>query len=207
MDTKPQLIVKGRKFEQVLEGARAIFMRDGFDRASMDDIAREAGVSKATLYAYFADKRILFMEIATAECRRQAEEAISEINFDMPIPDGLRTAATRIIGLMQSDLGKRIYRIAVTESENFPELAQEFYKSGPLLVRDCIGEYLRKGVAREELEIDDIALAAAQFGQLCKVELQDRLLFTGCTTCSPEEVQRIIDGAIDMFMARYAKST
>ena len=74
MSVKPQLIVKGRKFDQVLEGARTVFMRDGFERASVDDIAREAGVSKATLYAYFPDKRLLFMEIASAECRRQADE-------------------------------------------------------------------------------------------------------------------------------------
>ena len=44
MGAKPQLIVRGRKFEQVLEGARTVFMRDGFERASVDDIAREAGV-------------------------------------------------------------------------------------------------------------------------------------------------------------------
>ncbi|WP_372674886.1 TetR/AcrR family transcriptional regulator, partial [Aquicoccus sp.] len=46
----------GRKFDQVLEGARKVFMADGFERASVDDIARAAGVSKATLYSYFPDK-------------------------------------------------------------------------------------------------------------------------------------------------------
>ena len=35
-------IKKGRKFDQVLEGARVVFMRDGFEGASVDDIAREA---------------------------------------------------------------------------------------------------------------------------------------------------------------------
>ena len=57
-------IKKGRKFDQVLEGARRIFMRDGFEGASVDDIARSAEVSKATLYSYFPDKRILFSEVA-----------------------------------------------------------------------------------------------------------------------------------------------
>lgn len=51
-------IKKGRKFDQVLEGARVVFMRDGFEGASVDDIAREAGVSKATLYSYVPDKQI-----------------------------------------------------------------------------------------------------------------------------------------------------
>ena len=42
-------VTRGRKFLQVLEGARTIFLRDGFEGASVDDIARTAGVSKATL--------------------------------------------------------------------------------------------------------------------------------------------------------------
>ena len=51
-----QGVRRGRKFDQVLEGARTIFMRDGFERASVDDIAREAGVTPALLHYYFGDK-------------------------------------------------------------------------------------------------------------------------------------------------------
>ncbi|MEL6597866.1 MAG: helix-turn-helix domain-containing protein, partial [Pseudomonadota bacterium] len=57
-------IKRGRKFDQVLDGARKIFMSDGYEGASVDDIAKAAEVSKATLYSYFPDKRLLFMEVA-----------------------------------------------------------------------------------------------------------------------------------------------
>ena len=203
MGAKPQLIVKGRKFEQVLEGARTVFLRDGFERASVDDIAREAGVSKATLYAYFPDKRLLFMEIATTECRRQAQDAESRIDPNAPIAQVLRLAAEKIVAFLQSDFGQRIYRIAVAESENFPALAHEFYHSGPRLVQDRIAEFLRHAIDRGELSIDDIDLAAAQFAQLCKAELHDRLIFATAPCCTPKDAARVIDGAVQMFMARY----
>lgn len=61
---------RGRKFDQVLDGARRIFLRDGFERASVDDIARESGVSKATIYAYVGDKERLFLEVMREECLR-----------------------------------------------------------------------------------------------------------------------------------------
>ena len=48
------------KREQILDGAFRIFLRDGFDAASMNDITREAGVSKGTLYVYFKNKEDLF---------------------------------------------------------------------------------------------------------------------------------------------------
>jgi TetR/AcrR family transcriptional regulator, mexJK operon transcriptional repressor len=203
MGAKPQLIVKGRKFEQVLEGARTVFMRDGFERASVDDIAREAGVSKATLYAYFPDKRILFMEIASTECRRQAEEAVAQIDITAPIAEVLRAAATRLTAFMLSDFGQRIFRIAVAESENFPALAHEFYHSGPLLVKERIAECLRCGIERGELVIEDVPFAAAQFAQLCKVNLQDQLLFAPGLNCTDTQVDRIIDAAVAMFMGHY----
>lgn len=203
MGAKPQLIVKGRKFAQVLEGARTVFLRDGFERASVDDIAREAGVSKATLYAYFPDKRLLFMEIASAECRRQAQDAESRLDPNAPIAQVLRLAAEKIVAFLQSDFGQRIYRMAVAESENFPALAHEFYHSGPRLVQDRIAEFLHHAVDRGELAIDDIDLAAAQFAQLCKAELHDRLIFATTPCCTAKDTDRVIDGAVQMFMARY----
>ena len=74
----PQPVIKqGRKWSQVLDGARTVFMRDGFEGASVDDIVREAGVSKATLYSYFPDKRHLFTEVARIECERMADETLA----------------------------------------------------------------------------------------------------------------------------------
>jgi AcrR family transcriptional regulator len=203
MATKPQLIVKGRKFDQVLEGARTVFLRDGFERASVDDIAREAGVSKATLYAYFPDKRLLFLEIASAECRRQAADAESRIDPNAPIAQVLRLAAEKITAFMLSDFGQRIFRIAVAESENFPAVGEEFYKSGPQLVKERITEALRCACERGELVIDDIPFAAAQFAQLCKVDLQDRVMFSPAPCCTPADASKVIEGAVSMFMARY----
>ncbi len=207
MGAKPQLIVKGRKFDQVLQGARTVFMRDGFERASVDDIAREAGVSKATLYAYFPDKRLLFLEIAGEECRRQADDAESNINHDAPVETVLRLAAEKITDFLLSEFGQRIFRIAVAESENFPAVAQQFYHSGPKLVQDRLTEILRCGVERGELIIDDIPFAAAQFAQLCKVDIHDRMIFSPNPCCTAADTARVVDGAVSMFMARYGVKT
>src|SRR5207302_6291968 len=44
------------KRRQIVEGARRVFLAQGFDAASMGEIARSAGVSKGTLYVYFTSK-------------------------------------------------------------------------------------------------------------------------------------------------------
>lgn len=196
-------IKRGRKYDQVLEGARAVFLRDGFDGASVDDIAAEAGVSKATLYSYFPDKRILFAEVAKAECQRQADETEALVGTCAPPEIVLPIAARRIGEYFVSEFGRSTFRICVAESDRFPELGQEFYDTGPGLLRERIAQYLRGAVARGELCIDDIYLAADQFAELCKAHIFSCLCFGVRHAYSRAELARIADGAVEMFMARY----
>jgi len=194
---------RGRKFDQVIEGARHVFMADGFEGASVDDIARAAEVSKATLYSYFADKRLLFMEVARRECARQAEESEALIDTTLPPRQVLRLAARRMLGFILSDFGQRVFRICVAEADRFPDLGREFYESGPALVRERIKTYFRDAVGRGELRIDDFDLAADQFAELCKADLFPRLVFGIDRRFSSAEVDRVIEGAVETFMARY----
>src|SRR6202166_4333171 len=70
----------GAKRRQIIEGARRVFLAQGFDAASMVEIARAAGVSKGTLYVYFENKERLFDAIVGQECQAQAEGIF---NFDL----------------------------------------------------------------------------------------------------------------------------
>jgi len=196
-------IKRGRKFSQVLEGARTIFMRDGFEGANVDDIAAAAGVSKATLYSYFPDKRILFVEVATRECQRQADEAEAFIPQAAPPEVVLPKAARRIIDFFLTEFGRSVFRICVAESSRFPELGQKFYNSGPLVIREKLASYLNGAVARGELAIDDIHLAADQFAELCKADIFSSICCGVKRDFSEADVNRVADGAVSMFLARY----
>ena len=196
-------VKKGRKFEQVLEGARDVFLTDGFEGASVDTIARAAGVSKATLYSYFPDKRLLFMEVARCECGRQADEAVDLIDMNASPEVVLTEAATRMLEFFLSDFGMRVFRICVAESDRFPDLGREFYDSGPGLVRGRIAGYLTKAVEKGQLKIDDLNLAADQFIELCKADLFPRMVFSQATEFSQAEKDRIATGATETFLARF----
>jgi TetR/AcrR family transcriptional regulator, mexJK operon transcriptional repressor len=198
-----QVVRRGRKYDQVLEGARTVFLRDGFERASVDDIAREAAVSKATIYAYFPDKQLLFLEVARLECRRQTDEAEASVDGEVPARVMLTVAAERITAFLMSEFGQRMFRIVVGEGEHFPGIGQEFYEYGPGLIHERLVHHLRHCVGRCELRIDDLDLAADQFAQLCKASIHEKLIFGMATSITPADVQRTVTGAVDMFMARY----
>lgn len=196
-------IRKGRKYDQVLDGARAVFLRDGFDGASVDDIARAAGVSKATLYSYFPDKRLLFTEICNRECRYQTEAAEAAMDYSAPVEALLTFAAERIAGFLMSDFGRNMFRLVVAEGSRFPDLARAFYRNGPGLIHDRLVHHMRHLADMGALRIEDFDLAADQFAQLCKAHIHEKLIFGLADEITPEDVRKSVAGAVEMFMARY----
>jgi len=194
---------KGRKYDQVIEGAWQVFMREGFEGASVDAIARAAGVSKATLYSYFSDKKLLFIEVARTECLRQAETAIVLGQSGLSTRETLTDMARRMVAFYLSDLGQQVFRICAAEAERFPEIARTFYQSGPELARRRVADYLGEAVKRGQLQIEDCQFAADQFAELCKADLFMRMMFGISESITQNEIDRVINGAVDMFMARY----
>ncbi len=194
---------RGRKYEQVLEGARAIFVRDGFEGASVDDVARAAQVSKATLYSYFPDKRLLFAEVARDKCRRATERALMLIDLADPPDRVLPEAARQLIDFLVSDIGRAIFRIAVAEAERFPDIARQFYDCGHAVVREALVGYLRGAAARGEVKIDDFDLAADQFAELCKAQIVLPVALGIMSDVAPADRERIGAAAVETFLARY----
>jgi AcrR family transcriptional regulator len=194
---------KGRKYDQVLQGARDVFMAHGFEGASVDDIARAAGVSKATLYSYFPDKRLLFMEVARHGCAHQADTAQDFCSASCDPQTVLRAAGHHILSVVLSEFGVKMFRICVAEADRFPDLGRWFYESGPLTIRAQLRDYLAMAVAQNQLQIDDLSLAADQFAELCRADMFLRLLFNIDAEISQAEREKVINGAIDIFLTRY----
>lgn len=203
MDGNAPEIKKGRKYDQVVAGARDVFMAQGFEGASVDLIAKEAGVSKATLYSYFPDKRILFVEVAKQECNQQANRALQIDQQDVPVREMLTGVATNMMEFLTSPFAQRIFRICVAESDRFPELGREFYQSGPKLMEDRLTQYFEFATARGELSIEDTRMAAMQFQELMKADVFIKMVFNIIEKPDQADIDRVIQSAVDMFLARY----
>jgi len=203
MNENTAILRKGRKFDQVLDGARQVFLADGFEGASVDEIAKVAGVSKATLYSYFPDKRLLFMEVARCECERMADEALEVTGAQYPPEQVLPVIAHKIVRFLLSDFAQRIFRICLSERDRFPELGQAFYEAGPKMGHDRLVDYMRQAIDRGELRADDVDLAADQFSELCKSRLWIRSMLGIQSEFSDAEIAHVAENAVRTFLQRY----
>ncbi len=201
-DLKP-ILKKGRKFDQVLDAARRAFMEEGYEGTSMDDIATLAQVSKATVYSYFPDKNLLFIEAAKAEIGRITQEAEDFAIQAAPIEVVLKFAAHAIVHFYMSRFGQSLFRVCVSEAERFPELGRTFYEAGVKKGRDRLSLYFSDETERGTLNVDDPLLAADQFTELCRADLFQRVCFGLSETITSQDIERVVNGAIATFLARY----
>jgi AcrR family transcriptional regulator len=192
----------GAKRRQIMEGAREAFLA-GFDAASMNDVARAAGVSKGTLYAYFDSKEALF-EAMIREERAQQPERLSLFPPEESDPAAaLRLYARRLADKVMSAESINQIRVVVAASAKFPRLGQAFYEAGPLFGLTVLRERFDAFVAAGSLTIEDTALAARQFVDLCLGDVLKRRLFAVGQATAPDEVDALVEDTVALFLKAY----
>ena len=192
------------KARQILSAAREVFMAEGYGAASMDAIARAAGVSKATLYAHFAGKEDLFAAIVAAECERHAE-VLSATDVDrLEVRAALVLIGRSFLDLILSPQALAIYRVVVAESGRFPELGRAFYASGPSRVLTRLAAYLGRVTEQGALSVPDPLLAAEQFIGMTRGAAYLRRLLGVAVGASEPDPGTVVDSAVEVFMRAYA---
>jgi len=193
----------GVKRRQIMDGAREIFMSAGFDAASMNDIARAAGVSKGTLYAYFDSKEALF-EALIREERAHQPERNTMFPDDEPDPTkALAIYGRRLLAKVIQPENLAQIRVVVAAAARFPRLGQAFYEAGPLFGIGLLNAKLETFAAAGTLRIDDTNLAARQFIDLCLGDMLKRMLFMVIDAAHPSDFEVAVDDAVAMFVKAY----
>ena len=190
------------KRRQILEGARKVFMDLGFDGASMGEIARAAGVSKGTLYVYFADKSRLFEAIVEEETLEQGK-----ITFNFDPQRNVTTTLTEFgqayIAIICRPGGGSAIRTVMAIAERMPEVGRRYYEHVLAQTISRLAAYLDVRVKLKELAIDDCQLAAAQFLLMCQASLFMPFIFQAAPAPSAERITQVVESATRMFLAGY----
>jgi TetR/AcrR family transcriptional regulator, regulator of autoinduction and epiphytic fitness len=137
-----------KKTDQILRGAMEEFLARGYAAASMDRVAAAAGVSKATVYSYFADKETLF----TTLVETMARERFQSVRAMLDESKEPRLAIRQLLTIVMEDCCSNgefhnFKRVLVGESGRFPELAKTFVEHLSKPGVEAIAEYFRNNPA------------------------------------------------------------
>jgi AcrR family transcriptional regulator len=159
-----------------LAAAREVFLEQGFEAASMNEVVRRAGGSLATLYAQFGNKEGLFLAVAQEQRERFVGELTAAANHDLPLEQGLQAIGERFLRTMLHPTHLAFFRIIVGEGRKFPQLFARYLSSGPDQVRAKMAAYLHARGEIEGIVFPDIDATAGYFFDLVRSKLHYRAL-------------------------------
>lgn len=186
----------------ILGAATRLFIEQGFDGVSMDQIAAAAGVSKLTVYSHFGDKETLFVAVARSYCEQQVPSSLFTAEPGTPVRERLLAIARAFYAMVSSPEAIAGHRFLCSPQMSSTPLPRVFWEGGPMRVQGEFAALLERRMANGELDIPDTGVAAAQFFTLLKGEPYNQLVF-GCCSATPD-VEAHLQASVEMFLRAYA---
>ncbi len=146
------------KEEQIIEAARELFTTYGYKRVSMDEIAKQANVTKKTVYSYFKSKEDLLKYFINDEIKKMKKIVENTENIDLPYFTNVHNV---IISLIEYKNESQFLRSIVRESEVFGNsVIIENLKQIDHEIRKYISKRLQEAIDKKYIEVDDVEITA-----------------------------------------------
>ncbi|MGY0058533.1 TetR/AcrR family transcriptional regulator [Streptomyces sp. LZ34] len=222
------------KRQAILEAAVAVFLREGYTRASVDVIADEARVSKQTVYNHFGDKQRLFLAAVEGERERVAARFTPDLdphptdgnadrnaarnaatNADGGEAEGQAGGATdaetalisfghRVLRVLLDERASALRRLVISEVARHPSLRPACADGEPQQLVTYLVDLLTRRTERGELSVDDPATVARQFVALLVQQGLHQSMY-GTRPLPGHEAAAICEKAADLFVRAYRR--
>ena len=196
---RPRLLCTEERERLILDAMERVLVSHGLHGASMAAIAREAGMSKRTVYQVFDNRAALF----TACIRRIRLSFVRQLRQDeteLPLRERLWRMLTPDMRLVLSDKPVAILRAVIAESQRSPDLAEAFLAEGPRAARRIVQEELNRSVASGEIPATDTNLAARILCDMVYENPVERLVTSDAGPQVPTDGEARLNLALDLFV-------
>lgn len=192
------------RMRRVIEMAEQLFLEQGFERTSVEAVAKASGVSKMTIYSYFPTKKALF----EATIGRRIDAAF-DFGSDVSLPYGeplqaLTLIGRHFLGLIRADDVIRKQRVLFAEAGVHQEACGAFFQQGPLGIVARVRDFLDNAVAAGSLVPHDTGAGADQFLSLFLGSAHIKAML-GLGKPTPEQDERLLERNVEMFMKAYGR--
>lgn len=187
---------------ELLAAALDLFVEKGFAATRVDEVAQRAGVSKGTLFLYFASKEELFKAVVRENISGRFTEWNAEFDqFEGSTPDMLRYCLFSWWERLGSTKASGIPKLMMSEAQNFPELAS-FYQAEVMQPGNSLIErILQRGVARGEFRAMDITYGAyLVLAPMLFLAMWQHSLGTCCSAQVQLDPKKYLNAQLDMLL-------
>lgn len=193
-----------RKRGHILVAAKDVFAREGFSKAGMEQVARDAGVSTATLYAHFPSKAELF-RVVVEETIDDHAAAVRQSALAGGLPRArLEAFATAYATFYSNPTSRALFRMVTAEHRRFPDIARHFRDRGRSELGGAAIALVRDLADQGALRVEKASRAAGQLQGMIEHATLLLGLIEGDEVQPSRSPAEIAADAVETFLARYA---
>lgn len=175
-DNRPHDLRSTLTKRQILDGARQVFLLNGYAGTSIDQITNQSGVSKGSIYHHFDSKDALFRALIAGEAERIAR-ALPSIDQDDPDPcTALRQIGMAVLETLNNPATIATLRLIIGALGRFPGLGEEFLRNSLGQTVEQIAAYLDVQAVAGKLRIGNRYAAAEEFARQCMAHVMECVL-------------------------------
>lgn len=175
-----------------LDAARRVFLEQGYEAASVNEIVRRAGGSLATLYVQFASKEGLFLAVLQELHARLLASMTPDCIKHLNLHDGLTAIGMQFMQTILSRENLAFYRLVIGEARKFPDSAVRYMSAGADLVRGVVADHIRASVP----SCEDPDMVASYFLELLRSRHHYRAMLDGAYILSEADLRAHVAGAV-----------
>lgn len=195
--------IKTEKRNAAIDAALVAFLDRGYDRTSLVQIAKAAGISTGTLFKHFPTKAALFEAIMERSWESEPDRHRAEIPGGDP-ESGLFLIGMDYARVLRHPMTAPLFRLIIAEAVRFPELGKALFERGKAPYLDWVYAYIAGENARGTVAVEDIPLAAQQFLGMINNLVFWPGMFLGMDAMS-DDLEPVVREAVRTFLARYQK--
>ncbi|MCC8618315.1 TetR/AcrR family transcriptional regulator [Xanthomonas vesicatoria] len=207
MDDAAPSIATGRaphdKRGAILAAARALFQQHGFDRTSMDTIAERAMVSKATVYAHFASKEVLFRTTLEALAHASPNRWNALLELQGTLEQRLAAVADAVLRVSASNLlddaAYGLVRPPLLPSQMREEMWTLCFERYDSMMRALLAREVQRGA----LVIDNLPDASVHFFGLITGRPANAAMRGDALDTASVRLDAYASGAVALFLRAY----
>jgi len=195
------------KREAIMTAALRVFSQQGYERASVDEIAAEAGVAKPTIYNHFGTKEQLFRDVLIGVALRFNAQSLAVLESVPALTDDLSDAlfqiARKMVGCINNEETRSLRRLLNAEIVQFPDLNDMMQAKAAMPMIEALAGRLARLAHAGYLDIDDPIEAAGELLALTSHELPT-LSALGTRPIPQDELDRVVHRGVNTFLRAFA---
>jgi AcrR family transcriptional regulator len=197
---EPRRTRRGMERDALLRARAAeLFLARGFDGVTVDDIVREVGGSKGSVYSFYGGKDGLFAA-AMEDTILDLAEPLKQLRLGVcSLEQGLGEFAATLLGILLEERHLAFHRLVIAEAARHPQIGQSWYRHGPAATRSILAGFLAEQQAQGQVRRDaDPARLATLFHDMIVFDLLNRAMMGIEGGPAPQDVDAVVRDAVDL---------